>query len=474
MDPSLVSRIENFANRMENILKKYESTDSVSISHGPGSNLPKNNSTSTSTPQLVKILDNVIHEKLVSFLELSAKIDIEVDHLGGLVKNAFTEHRHVLWTACGMRQPEDTKFADLINELSKKIIAVSEYKVKNRNSKFSNHLSAVEAAVGGLGWVAQPNTPAPFINDALDMSMFYINRIFMAHKDKTDHNFEWAKTLKELLTKLHGYVAENHVTGLVWNSEPGTKPTKQSLVPVTTSGAPPPPPPPQAFMIPETSKKSSVMASLLESLNTGLSATKRLKKITPDMQTHKNPALRAGKQVMKEEKENIALTHSKPGKTHDPIILWDGKIWRVEHLVGNKNAVVEVTEMKEAIYIFKCTDSIIKIKGKANSITLDRCHRTFVVFDGLVGPFEVINSQSIEIQTLGDLLTVSIQQTDGCNIFLSRDSLKAKIIASKSSAVCVSAQLDEGDDEYKEMAVPDQFMTQIVGKKLVTTVSEIV
>ena len=65
------------------------------------------------------------------------------------VKYALTEPRHVLWTACGMRQPEDTKFADLINELSKKIIAVSEYKVKNRNSKFSNHLSAVEAAVGG-------------------------------------------------------------------------------------------------------------------------------------------------------------------------------------------------------------------------------------------------------------------------------------------------------------------------------------
>ena len=68
---------------MKVVFKKKEFSES--ISHGPGSNLPKTNSTSTSTPQLVKILDNVIDEKLVSFLELSAKIDIEVDHLGGLV-----------------------------------------------------------------------------------------------------------------------------------------------------------------------------------------------------------------------------------------------------------------------------------------------------------------------------------------------------------------------------------------------------
>uniref|UniRef100_A0A1I7TJZ9 C-CAP/cofactor C-like domain-containing protein n=1 Tax=Caenorhabditis tropicalis TaxID=1561998 RepID=A0A1I7TJZ9_9PELO len=191
------------------------------------------------------------------------------------------------------------------------------------------------------------------------------------------------------------------------------------------------------------------------------------------MQTHKNASLRSEPVIQKEAKKAGPVVPPDYQKNDAPRIYWDGKVWKVDFQFGNKNALVEVKDKKESIYIYKCTDSVIKISGKANAITLDGCKRTSVVFDGLVAQCEIINSQSIQIQTLGELPTVSIQKTDGCQIFLSREALTAQIFASKSSEMNVSAQLNAHDDEYTEMALPEQFMTQIIGNKLVTVTSEI-
>lgn len=89
--------------------------------------------------------------------------------------------------------------------------------------------------------------------------------------------------------------------------------------------------------------------------------------------------------------------------------------------------------MKQTVYIFRCENSVVQIKGKVNSVTIDGCKKTSVVFDNMLSQVEVINSQSIEIQSLGTLPTVSIQKTDGCQVYLSKESINAEIVTSKSS-----------------------------------------
>lgn len=50
------------------------------------------------------------------------------------------------------------------------------------------------------------------------------------------------------------------------------------------------------------------------------------------------------------------------------------------------------------------------------------------------------------LQTLGTLPTISIQKTDGCQVYLSNDSLNAEIVTSKSSEMNVLAPIgDDGD-----------------------------
>ena len=55
-------------------------------------------------------------------------------------------------------------------------------------------------------------------------------------------------------------------------------------------------------------------------------------------------------------------------------------------------------EMNKVVYLLKCTDSTVVIKGKINSITLDSCKKTSVVFDSLVSSMEFINCQSVQMQ----------------------------------------------------------------------------
>jgi len=116
----------------------------------------------------------------------------------------------------------------------------------------------------------------------------------------------------------------------------------------------------------------------------------------------------------------------------------------------------------------------VQIKGKVNSISIDSCKKTSVVFDSLLAQVEVINSKSIEVQTLGTMPTVSIQKTDGCQVYLSDQSLNAEIVSSKSSEMNIL--VPKADGEMAEYPVPEQFKTTLSKdkKKLETTVSDIV
>lgn len=70
------------------------------------------------------------------------------------------------------------------------------------------------------------------------------------------------------------------------------------------------------------------------------------------------------------------------------------------------------------------------------------------------------------MQVLGKVPTISIDKTDGCQIYLSNDSLDVEIINSKSSEMNIL--LPKGDD-YVEHAVPEQYKTRITPNKTLQT-----
>uniref|UniRef100_A0A1I7V7Y5 Adenylyl cyclase-associated protein n=1 Tax=Loa loa TaxID=7209 RepID=A0A1I7V7Y5_LOALO len=451
-------------------------------------------STSTETPPSVVQYDDAVNESLQRLLKLSADIGGDLQTVGNNLSALFTEQRNFIWLAAGQKEPSVKDLQAKLNPLVKLMEDLSVFKESKRNTPFFNHISAASEGVQALGWLTVKPAPAPFIKEMFEASMFFVNRVLKEHKDDKIH-IEWAKSWSDVLNALQKYVRQVHTTGLVWNSCPGTKPpaAAAAVKPIssnnTSSGGPPPPPPPVlppdlfAAVSSETnvSTDKSDRAALFAEINAGEEITKRLKKVTPNMQTHKNPALRSQHKEVEAGTQNretvlTAADGTSPVKKQadKPPKTWldNGKQWNVEYYKNNNSVMVEVSDMKQTVYVFKCENSVIQIKGKVNSITLDSCKKTSVVFDSLLSQFEVINCQSVQIQTLGSMPTLSIQKTDGCQVYLSKSAINAEIITSKSSEMNVLVPGAE-DGDFVEFAVPEQFKTVYDGKKLKTTVSDI-
>ena len=83
---------------------------------------------------------------------------------------------------------------------------------------------------------------------------------------------------------------------------------------------------------------------------------------------------------------------AKPAVTKPPKCALNGKKWEVEFQVKNQNVVIEGCDVKQSAYIYKCTDSIIFVKDKINSIALDGCKKCSLVFETVVAFLPVATS----------------------------------------------------------------------------------
>ncbi|CAG0924902.1 unnamed protein product [Notodromas monacha] len=218
--------------------------------------------------------------------------------------------------------------------------------------------------------------------------------------------------------------------------------------------------------------------ALFDQLNKGADVTKGLKKVTADMQTHKNPELRTANTVPTKSTPQPVAPAAGPGSrigadpTKSPNMeLVNGKKWMVEHQNGNEGLVINVTAINQAVYIFRCTNTVVQVKGKLSSVVMDSCKKTAVVFDTLVGPAEFVNCQSCKLQITDTVPIVSIDNCDGIQMFLSAAAKDAvKIVTSKSSEMNVMVPKRDGD--FVEYPIPEQFSTTVTADGLTTVVAD--
>ncbi|KFQ50900.1 Adenylyl cyclase-associated protein 1, partial [Pelecanus crispus] len=353
----------------------------------------------------------------------------------------------------------------------------------------SQHQQPAEVSLGNslIRNLARPclraPKPGPYVKEMTDAAMFYTNRILKEYKDVDKKQVDWVKAYLSIWTELQAYIKEYHTTGLTW-SKTGPVATEGAKSPSASPGgaAPPPPgPPPPPAPAPTSSSAddSASRSALFAQINRGEGITSGLRHVSDDMKTHKNPALknqggpvRSGPKPFTAPKPACNANPSQKTSPKAPALLeLEGKKWRVENQENATNLVISDTELKQVVYVFKCTNSTLQIKGKINSITLDNCKKLGLVFDDVVGIVEIINSRDVKIQVMGKVPTISINKTDGCHVYLSKNSLDCEIVSAKSSEMNVLIPTEGGD--FTEFPVPEQFKTVWNGQKLVTTVTEI-
>ncbi|XP_076685774.1 adenylyl cyclase-associated protein 1 isoform X3 [Andrena cerasifolii] len=482
--------LEELVNRLETVTRRLEKVRAHSVTEtqdsavqtntpSPKKSQPVDKSISIQSASPVQSPNKVGSGKLTSmsvtgyedllagpvreYLQLSEKIGGDVATHSKLVEKAFQIQLQFIRTAASRPVPaSQSEQVTLLAPTSTQIQQIQEFREKNRGSQFFNHLSAISESIPALGWVAVSPTPAPYVKEMNDAGQFYTNRVLKEWKEKNKVHAEWAKAWVQTLSDLQQYVRQHHTTGLVWAK--------------TGSAAPPagiPPPPPPCMPIGDVAPASinDERSALFAEINQGEAITKNLKKVTSDMQTHKNPSLRTGPAPFKAPVVENAI----PMKTippanapidKQPVFTRDGKKWLVEYHKSNKDLLIDNVEMNNVIYMFRCQDSTLVIKGKVNSVVMDSCRKSSVVFDSLVSSIEFVNCQSVQMQVLGKVPTISIDKTDGCQMYLSSQSLDVEFISSKSSEMNVMVPQPSGD--YAEYPIPEQFKTTISPKGLST------
>ena len=357
--------------------------------------------------------DNLVMVSLSNFISTSENIGGDVANQAALVAAAFQAQRQFLSTAASSKKPADANLQKLLKPTSDLIGEIQKFRETNRRSEMFNHLSAVSESIPALGWVTVAPTPAPFVKEMKDAGMFYTNRVLKDWKEKDSRHSTWVRSWVETLTALQNFVKKYHTTGLMWNPNGGEASLDVSTPKVFTSTLASSPAKPKALP-----KAPRVFGK----------------------QTEKTPSKRQ-----------------------------DGKKWLVEYFKGDREITIDGAQMNQTIYIYKCENSAVKVTGKCNNVILDSCRKTGVVFESLVSGCEIVNCHGVQVQSLGTAPLILVDKTDGCQMFLSKDSIGAEIVTAKSSEMNVMVPKD---DEFVEMPIPEQFKSVINGTNVITQPTE--
>ncbi|KAJ7978370.1 Adenylyl cyclase-associated protein [Quillaja saponaria] len=274
--------------------------------------------------------------------------------------------------------------------------------------------------------------PIAHVEESWQMAEFYCNKVLVEYRNKDPNHVEWAKALKELyLTGLKDYVKSFYPLG--------------PLLSLALN----------LLRLHPLSPKEG-MAAVFQEISSGKPVTAGLKKVTDGMKT-KNRTDRTGI-VGTAEKESRVNSPSFSKAGPPKLELQMGRKWVVENQIGKKNLVIDDCDAKQSVYIYGCKDSVLQIQGKVNNITIDKCTKMGVVFTDVVAAFEIVNCNGIEVQCQGSAPTISVDNTGGCQLYLSKDSLGVSITTAKSSEINVLVPGPEPNGDWGEHALPQQFV----------------
>jgi len=469
---SLESAITALSGQLNTVLSRLEQIESK-IASGATASAPASAGSSSSGEASASVTEYqaLIDQFITPYVESSKALgDSLVTKQAELVLDAVNKQKQFLDVASKSKKPDDTTFQKLLAPTSEAMGAITSIKdsKEGRTSKFANNLAAVAEGIAALGWVCVSPTPGPHVADMRGGSEFYSNRILKEFKGNNQTQVDFVQHFNGFLKELQVYIKKNHTTGTTWNPRGGDASSASASAPSAPAAPTGPPPPPAGAPAPTASKPAGDMNNVFAALSKGEGVTSGLKKVTNDMKS-KNNANKSSVVPATEVKAPTARAGAKPAITKPPKFSLEGTKWVVEYQQGNKNIVVSETEPRHTVYIYKCHDSVIVIKGKVNAITLDDCSKSSVVFEDVVASFEVVNCKSVEVQVQNAVPSIAIDKTTGIQVYLSKNSLHTEITTSKSDSMNVL--LPHPENGFDEKPIPEQYKTTVRNGALHTEIS---
>ncbi|KAF7840940.1 cyclase-associated protein 1-like [Senna tora] len=463
MDQKLIERLESAVSRLEALSTGIRS-------RGGGDDAAADVVVDPSIVAFGDLMDQCVGR----FLTAAEKIGGQVLQVSKLVQESFAVQKELLSKVKQTQKPDNAGLGEFLKPLNEVIIKASAM-TEGRRSDFFNHLKAAVDSLSALAWIAYTgkdcgmSMPIAHVEESWQMAEFYCNKVLVEYRNKDPNHVEWAKALKELyLPGLRDYVKSFYPLGPVWS--PTGKPVAPSKAPAPSAPAPPPPPPASLFSSESSqatsSKPKEGMSAVFQEISTG-NVTSGLRKVTNDMKS-KNRADRTGI-VGATEKESRPSSKAFSKAGPPKLELQMGRKWAVENQIGQKGLVIDDCDSKQSVYVYGCKDSVLQIQGKVNNITIDKCTKMGVVFKDVVAAFEIVNCNGVEVQCQGSAPTISVDNTSGCQLYLSKDSLGASLSTAKSSEINVLVPGAEPDGDWVEHSLPQQYIHVFKDSRFETT-----
>ncbi|CAL9198464.1 unnamed protein product [Musa hybrid cultivar] len=414
----------------------------------------------------ISAFDEMVANSLGRVSAAAGKIGGQVVDATKTIEEAFTVLKELLITAKQRQKPDVAGLPEFLKPLNDVILKANSM-AEGKRSEYFNHLKAASDSLTALAWIAYMgkdcgmSMPIAHVEESWQMAEFYNNKILVEYRNKNPDHVEWAKALKELyLPGLRDYVKSFYPLGPAWGTVAvvSSSSSSSAITKAPAARAPAPPPPPATPLFsPETtsSRPKEGMSAVFEEISSGKSTTAGLRKVTDDMKT-KNRADRTGV-IAATEKSPRANSFSF-SRAPPKMELQMGRKWAVENQIGKKNLVIDDCDSKQSVYIFGCKDSVLQVKGKVNNITVDKCNKMGIVFTDVVAACEVVNCNGVEVQCQGSAPTISVDNTSGCQLYLSSSSLGASITTAKSSEINVLVPGAGPDSDWVEHSLPQQFV----------------
>jgi adenylyl cyclase-associated protein len=410
---------------------------------------------------------------VVPWVAVSEKLGGETAQSAQLFKVAVDELRNVVVGATLCKKPDAAGMGAFLKRLSEAMGAVTAFTAGKRGSKEWDHLSTISEGVAAFGWVSVEPTPGPFATQSRGGAEFYSNKLLRLYKGKDETQVAFVTHFTDFLKGIEEYIKNHHRTGLSFTGSGdaasyvagGASGGGASAAAASAKKVPVPPAKPKAPLGGGAPAAAAPSASLFAEINQGGKVTSGLKKVTKDMQTHKNKDLRATSVVKGAETKAAGQVHRgiPTGTAKGPVL--EGNKWVCEYLVDGGN--IEITpELKHALYVYGCVNTVFTVKGKVNQVQVDSSKKVSLILNDVLATVDVVNSQAVSMQVLGKSPTISVEKTSGAQVYLSPAGLHTEIITAKSDSVNV--HIPKGDGEFSETPIPEQFKSTIVDGKLVT------
>ncbi|KAH9897219.1 adenylate cyclase associated N terminal-domain-containing protein [Xylariomycetidae sp. FL2044] len=445
-------------------------------------------------PESIEEFDAFINTTVDKYVKASNKLGGLISEQASKVLDGFKQQRRFLLISTKAKKPdlggsEMAVYQDLLKPINEALMAVGSIKESNRGSPVFSQLSAVSEGIMVLAWVTVDNRPFKHVEESLGSAQFFGNRVLKEYKDKDSNQLEWIQSFYQVFRDLAEYVKQYFPNGIPWNAkgQSAAEVAKTISTSSATASAPPPPPPPAAGGAPPPppppgpppvlqineqaagapAKNDGGFGAVFSELNKGENVTKGLRKVDKSEMTHKNPSLRAsgssgdssvrGKSPVPGKKPKPeSMRAKKPPKKE-----LDGNKWTIENFEKHPDPIEIEASMAHSILISRCSQTTIIVRGKANAVTIENTSRLSLVVDSLVSTVDVVKSSNFALQVLGTLPTILLDQLDGAQVYLGRESSSTRVFSSKSAGINVNViggggGGDDDDEDYKEIPLPFQ------------------